>query len=80
MNPDEIRQLVDAGEPACFDDCAETLREMYAMNGIDAHVTAVAPLVPPRYEPLGMKCPHGVLWFAEPTGWQIARWAEDGTE
>lgn len=71
--------------PPCADECIAVLREQLALacsaTGVpvpDAHITHVPPLVPPMYEPLGMRCPHGVLWHMEPTSEQIAQWAKDG--
>lgn len=58
--------------------CGDLLRAHYAENGVEAHITTVPPIVAPAYQPLDMRCPHGVLWYAEPTGDQIAQWAKDG--
>lgn len=60
--------------------CGDLLRAYYVEAGVDAHVTTTPPIVPPLYEPLDMRCPHGVLWYAEPTGDQIAKWAKEGVE
>lgn len=54
------------------------LEQMFSEQGIDAHVTHIPPLAPPAYEPLDMRCPHGVLWYTEPTSEQRAKWAAEG--
>jgi hypothetical protein len=58
--------------------CRDTLEASFRARGIDAHVTAIPPIVPSAYEPLNLTCPHGVAYYAEPTSEQIARWAADG--
>lgn len=60
-------------------DCKQTIVDHFTAEGIDAHVTDLPPIVPTPYEPLNLCCPHGVLWFAEPTGDQRAKWASEGT-
>lgn len=69
----------DATRPPCAEECATVVRDGLAERGIEAHVTWVPPLIPSDYESLDMRCPHGVLWFTEPTSEQIARWVEKGT-
>lgn len=71
--------------PPCESECHEVFldswRETCAMAGveeIEAHVTHVPPLVSSGYDLLAMRCPHGVLWYAEPTSEQIAKWAKAG--
>lgn len=65
--------------PDCSEECRQFILTYFRTKGVDAHVTHLPPIVPPRYEPLDMICPHGVLWFAEPTTDQIMQWALDGT-
>jgi hypothetical protein len=60
--------------------CRDTLEAFFRAQGIDAHVTAVPPIVESRYEQLNMSCPHGVAHYAEPTSEQVARWAADGVK
>ncbi len=43
-------------------------------------ITYVAPLAAPLYPALDMTCAHGVLWYMEPTGDQIAAEAAAGIE
>ncbi len=66
--------------PPCDAECRVMVENDLRAFGIKAHVTHVPQLVPTGYEPFDMRCPHGVLWFAEPTSEQIARWVEEGTE
>jgi ATP-dependent Zn protease len=54
------------------------VRDYLAAEGIEATVTHVPPLVPTDYEQLDMRCPHGVLWYTEPTSDQIAKWVAEG--
>lgn len=63
--------------PACADECRKVLIDGMAAMDTECHVTHIPPLVPSAYEPLNMRCPHGVLWFMEPTGEQIARYARE---
>lgn len=70
----------DSVRPACADECGEVLRRGLAEKGVEAHVTYLPPLVAQVYESLGMVCPHGVAWYAEPTTEQIAQWAKAGVE
>lgn len=62
----------------CGEGCRGRLLDFMAARGIECTVTVTPPLVAPRYEPLDMVCPHGRMWFMEPTGDQIARWNADG--
>jgi len=63
----------------CGEPCREFLLAKYAECGIEATVTILPPLVDSGYEPLNLRCPHDVLWFAEPTGDQRAKWARERT-
>jgi hypothetical protein len=58
--------------------CARTLRHLYADRQIEATVTDAPPIVDSGYEQPGLRCPHGVLWYAEPTREQILAWQRDG--
>lgn len=73
--------------PPCAEECGAVLRDIYAkacahagIPLIDAHITHVPPLIDTGYEPLAMRCPHGVMWHAEPTSEQIAEWVRGGVE
>ncbi len=59
--------------------CRDILEASFRALGVEAHVTAIPPIVQSRYEQLKLSCPHGVAYYAEPTSEQIARWAADGT-
>lgn len=65
---------------SCDERCRAALLTYMAEAGIECTVTTVPPIVEPAYEPLDMRCPHGRLWFMEPTGEQIMRWAEAGVQ
>lgn len=59
-------------------ECAAFLRHMAAAQGCDVHVSRLPPLVPGVYPESAFTCPHGVTYWMEPTGEQIARWVADG--
>lgn len=76
-----IAETADSGKVGtCGEECRAVLLEGFAKMGVEATVTLEPPIVPPRYEALDMRCPHGRLWFAEPTSEQIAKWAAEGVE
>jgi hypothetical protein len=59
--------------------CREFLIGKYAEMGIEVAVSPWTPaIIPTTYEPLNMRCPHGVKWHAEPTTDQQAEWARGG--
>lgn len=60
-------------------DCADSIRRDYATLGVEVTVRTAPPLVIGAYEPAGWTCPHGVTYWCEPTGEQIAQWCADGT-
>jgi hypothetical protein len=61
--------------PSCFNECSGLLAAVAAEFGTEMHVM-VCPevLVVGAYEPFVARCPHGVLYVAEPTGEQITEW------
>jgi len=59
--------------------CAQTLIDQSAELGADIHVSTLPPLVAGPYETAGFRCPHGVEYWIEPTGEQIAHWVETRT-
>ena len=67
--------------PACPTDalgrsvCAQTLAENSLKLGAEVHVSTLPPIVQGPYEIAGFKCPHGVEYWLEPTGEQVADWA-----
>lgn len=62
------------GAPACAEECRRVLLDIMAARGADVHATWAPPLFPTGYEPLNMRCPHGVPWFMEPTAEQRIKW------
>lgn len=60
-------------------ECGAFLKRKFTEAGIDANVSPWhAGIVPTAFEPLNMRCPHGVQWHAEPTSDQRVQWARDG--
>ena len=63
--------------PLC-PDCANFLAGKMRGLGVDITVSTVAPAVTGPYTTEPFACPHGVTYWIEPTGEQIAAWAQDG--
>jgi len=65
-------------------ECENTLREMWAkVSGdqpTDITISTVPPIVAGPYTQDGLRCPHGVTYWLEPTGEQIAKWVRDRVE
>ena len=59
--------------------CRALLLAHYREKGIDAHVTTISPIIATEYDPLAIRCPHGVTWYAQPTGEQITEWTRTRT-
>lgn len=62
--------------------CEKILRDALARDpggALDVTVSTSPPLVRGPYTADPFTCPHGVAYWIEPTGEQIARWAADGT-
>jgi hypothetical protein len=57
-------------------DCPDRLRR--EMAPIKITVSTAPPLVRGPYTTDGFRCPHGVNYWIEPTGEQIAEWAQGG--
>lgn len=66
--------------PAFAHECETTLRQRFADAGVEITVSTQPPLVDGPYTVDGMTCPHGVAYWWEPTGEQIAKWARDGVK
>lgn len=64
----------------CEKECGAFLREAIAGLGVEANFSTLPPLFDTGYTALDMRCPHGVLWYAEPTAEQRAAWIRDGVE
>jgi hypothetical protein len=43
-------------------------------------ITTLPPLVTGPYTTDGLTCPHGITYWMEPTGEQIAQWVRDRVE
>jgi hypothetical protein len=54
--------------------------DLMAERGCEVNATWSPPLFPTAFEPLDMRCPHGVLWYAEPTTDQLADWVRKGVQ
>ena len=65
-------------EPPCAVECRAVLEDHLRIQHIEATISHLPPLVKTPYLPLDMLCPHGVLWYLEPTSEQIAEWAKGG--
>ena len=65
--------------PPCAHECRKVLIDGMAEQGTEVHATWAPPLFPTGYEPLNMRCPHGVAWYMEPTAEQRNRYAQEGT-
>jgi hypothetical protein len=63
-------------------DCAAFLRDGMAYLGVEVTVSNERPLVIGPYTDAEgeLTCPHGVAFYYEPTGEQIAQWAQDGVK
>lgn len=57
--------------------CPKVLRQELAKLGCEVTVSAAPPLVMNPYVD-SMRCPHGTVYYFEPTSDQIAAWARDG--
>jgi len=66
------------GQPTC--ECWRTVKGRMAAMDVDVTVSAQAPLVIGPYTAEPMVCPHGVTWWWEPTGEQIADWVARGVQ
>lgn len=65
-------------------ECESKLREKWAQvcgeQQTEITIRTVPPLVIGPYTKPGLTCPHGITYWLEPTGEQIAEWARDGVE
>jgi hypothetical protein len=58
--------------------CAELLVRYMSVLGAEVTVSTAPPIVHGPYTVDPFRCPHGVTYWIEPTGEQIAAWVEDG--
>ena len=56
--------------------CADQLRT--GMHPTEITVSTEPPLIRGPWTTDGMTCPHGVTYWIEPTGEQIAQWRREG--
>lgn len=63
----------------CADECAAVLREVLAERGVEVTASVAPPLIRNAYTVDPYRCPHGVLFWLEPTSEQIARWRSENT-
>lgn len=61
-------------------ECANRLRQDFADRGIEVTISTAPPIVQGPYTVDGMTCPHGIAYWWEPTGEQIAKWTRDGVK
>jgi hypothetical protein len=62
------------------EDCGAYVKAYFDANDVEVTVSTLPPIVPNEYEDLGLSCPHGVRFYAEPTGDQIATWIRNGVQ
>lgn len=66
---------LSSSNPGC---CTHILLGHAARHGLDIHVSTLPPVVRGRYTQPPLECPHGVTYWFEPTGEQIAEWKRIG--
>jgi NADPH-dependent curcumin reductase CurA len=59
--------------------CPGTLKAEAAKLGCDVTVSTHPPITASPYGVTAFKCPHGVDYYMEPTGEQIAHWVATHT-
>jgi hypothetical protein len=62
------------------DTCARVLTDGMAEKGIQVTVSTAPPLVVGPFVVDPFVCPHGVRFWFEPTGEQIAEWVRSGVQ
>jgi hypothetical protein len=67
------------GTPENHADCPEYLTSTAFSLGTEVTASPYPPIVHGPYTAPPLICPHGVKFWVEPTGEQIAQWAKDGT-
>lgn len=60
--------------------CKDVITGQMAKLGCEVIVSTAPPIFPTPYEPAAFRCPHGVLYYLEPSPEQIIRWREAGVE
>lgn len=59
-------------------ECLDRLRRGIAEQGFDVTLSIKPPVVIGAYTVDPLVCPHGIRFWLEPTGEQIAEWAAEG--
>ena len=80
MNPDPC-PTTPLGGSACAEILREKFRQAARVQGqldCDITVSTAPPLVLSPYGAHGFECPHGVVFWIEPTSEQIIEWGEAG--
>lgn len=65
-------------------DCENDLRERWAKvcgdQPTEITISTEPPIIIGPYTQPGLTCPHGITYWLEPTGEQIAAWVRDKVE
>jgi hypothetical protein len=56
--------------------CREFIKSSAAKLGADVVVSTAPPLIESPYDVNAFECPHGTVFYIEPTSEQMADWAE----
>lgn len=69
------------GRSQCAEFIRTQLNEIAAKHGgtCESVVSTAPPIVDTGYEQYAYECPHGTVYWVEPTSEQMARWAADKT-
>jgi len=70
--PEPGKKAAMSTETGDHSTCAQQLRD--GMDGIDVTVSAAVPLIVGPYTTEPFACPHGTLFWIEPTSEQVAKW------
>lgn len=60
--------------------CGQLLIDNMAAMGTEVTVSTAPPIIHGPYTVDPFRCPHGVTYWIEPTGEQIAAWVEAGVQ
>jgi hypothetical protein len=58
--------------------CRQVLIDEMRLMGVEITVSTAPPIVAGPYTTDAHRCPHGVDFWIEQTGEQIAQWVKDG--
>jgi hypothetical protein len=65
-------------EPHDIEACRSVIKDVMADLGAEVTVSTLPLLRPSPYDPNPMSCPHGTVFYTQPTNEQILRWRRDG--